>query len=492
MSTSRTRTISLQCCVCLLAMFVGTDAPAAFVPVIGGPEYDSSSATGFRDQTHQSESFPFAHSQVNGNGDAVGVAHKYVAGANKGISAIVLHGSGSPITELDSSAIFGSYPTINLAYAINESGASVGSVYGGATRERPVRWDASGAVTELGVLETRSGDGVSTWGQAFAINNGGTVVGYTDRWGAGFFDRAVRWDAGSTIPIELGELPHGPLPDDIYPKSRAYAINESNTAVGWAESYNANGRSRGMRPVRWDGSGTAATELGIAGLTFDYRADGEAFDINESGTAVGWTNFCAAGRCFPYRFAVRWDAGSTAATQLEAPGYTSFAFSINDAGTAVGSANFGGYALRWDAGGTAATVLGGVGTITGGEAYDINNSGVAVGYVANRVEWYLVDSRAVAWRSDAVAIDLNTLIDPSSGWTLTRADSISDTGWITGVGSFDPDGPGGLAAYDRLFLLQLPQVPEPATWSLLTLAVLTTVSARPHRTNNGDTFDAAQ
>ena len=62
---------------------------------------------------------------------------------------------------------------------------------------------------------------------------------------------------------------------------------------------------------------------------------------------------------------------------------------------------------------------------------------------------------------DAVAIDLNTLIDPASGWTLTEANGISDTNWVTGIGSFDPDGGGPLAAYDRAFLLDVsPRFPS--------------------------------
>ena len=62
-------------------------------------------------------------------------------------------------------------------------------------------------------------------------------------------------------------------------------------------------------------------------------------------------------------------------------------------------------------------------------------------------------------------MDLNTLIDPASGWTLNRATRINDTGWIGGSGTFDPDGPGGEASYERLSLMHVPAtaVSEPAT-----------------------------
>jgi hypothetical protein len=77
-----------------------------------------------------------------------------------------------------------------------------------------------------------------------------------------------------------------------------------------------------------------------------------------------------------------------------------------------------------------------------------------------------------------VAVDLNTLIDPASGWTLNIASAISDTNWITGQGTFDPDGPGAQPAYKRLFLLQ---VPEPASLPLLSLGGLALLRWRRSR-----------
>jgi hypothetical protein len=69
---------------------------------------------------------------------------------------------------------------------------------------------------------------------------------------------------------------------------------------------------------------------------------------------------------------------------------------------------------------------------------------------------------------------LNTLIDPGSGWVnLSDAIGISDTNWVTGYGSFDPDGAGPLSAYTRMFLLDASAlVPEPGSLSLLAVAGL--------------------
>jgi hypothetical protein len=79
----------------------------------------------------------------------------------------------------------------------------------------------------------------------------------------------------------------------------------------------------------------------------------------------------------------------------------------------------------------------------------------------------------VIWKPDLSILNLNTLIDPASGWTLTTASKISDTGWIAGTGSYDPDGPtidpdgagplpetGTIAAYSRFFSLYVPE----ASW----------------------------
>ena len=123
--------------------------------------------------------------------------------------------------------------------------------------------------------------------------------------------------------------------------------------------------------------------------------------------------------------------------------------------------------MRWDALSATAIELGDLGGSYETFALDVNDSGTAVGGAHPTISGIF---RALAWRSDGNVIDLNTMIDPASGWTLNEAYGISNTGWVTGVGVFDVDGPGGEAAYQRLFVMQM--IPEPATSLLVVPALL--------------------
>jgi hypothetical protein len=103
--------------------------------------------------------------------------------------------------------------------------------------------------------------------------------------------------------------------------------------------------------------------------------------------------------------------------------------------------------------------LGNLGTDNNGQTHAapkaINNAGIAVGCAYDSGSAFL-GNRAVYWGLDGEAVDLNTLIDPTSGWFLWTATDISDTGWIAGAGFFDPDGVGGQPEIRRLFLMHVP------------------------------------
>jgi hypothetical protein len=469
-----------RCALALVLSTCASCASGAYLTVIAGPAFDATTFSGY--QSNELEVVP---GSTAGNGAAVAWASKYIGGTIQGIRAIRWNAFGGT-TELGHLGTNSIGVTETRAYAINSAGAAVGLAqkWSGSTSfgHRAVRWGAAGiAGTELGHLGTNSSGRTACY--AVAINNTGTAAGDAQKYsgGSSMGYRAVRWDASGTAATELGIIG---TDSSGSTNSHAYAINSAGTVAGNAMKYSG-GSSLGSRAVRWDASGTAATELGhlgtrITGVTFAY-----AHDINDAGTTVGYAAKYNSGTFLGNR-AVRWDASGTAATELGNLGTDindlslAIANSINSEGAAagyaekfVGNVSVGIRAVRWDAGQTAATELRSLGTdggITRTEAHAINDAGIIVGYSNKYVNNFLVGTRAVLWNFDAVAIDLNTLIDPASGWTLTEARGISDTNWVTGIGVFDPDGTGSPAAYRRAFLLDVSSaIPEPAAVSLLAL-----------------------
>jgi hypothetical protein len=213
-------------------------------------------------------------------------------------------------------------------------------------------------------------------------------------------------------------LPHvGPQNGDLW--SYATAINDAGTTVGYIDRYQSNILVGGVA-VRWDPSG-AGTQLQSVAPNSGLFTLNHARALNDNGTSVG--------KVEDYEY--YYDETGTIPVLL------------------------GSRAVRWDASSTSATLLGNLGNVPSGsansDAYALNSAGYAVGYVTTGVQ-----DHAVYWSMEALAVDLNTFIDPASGWLLTAAFDISDTGWIAGIGQFDPDGAGGQAAYLRHFLLHVP------------------------------------
>ena len=76
-----------------------------------------------------------------------------------------------------------------------------------------------------------------------------------------------------------------------------------------------------------------------------------------------------------------------------------------------------------------------IGTLGGNfsEGYGISNVGDVVGYATTVND---AAQKAFLWQAGIGLQDLNTLIDPASGWTLLEADAISEDGThITGIGT---------------------------------------------------------
>jgi hypothetical protein len=441
----------------LATSLVSSHLAAQPLVVAGSPGYDLMSHTGFKDAY-----FPFPNpsgSCVNSSGIAVVYEDKYVAGNSKGRFAVRWGASGAAATELgnlgsNSSGIGEAEPS-----AVNDAGTAVGYsrkyVSGSDKGTRAVRWGASGtAATELGNLGVDPSGITNAW--SFAVNSAGTAVGYSEKYVSGndLGRCAVRWDAGDTVATELDSLgtDSGGATD-----AEAFAVNDAGTAVGASYKY-ISGNLAGERAVRWDASGTAATELDNLGTISNNFRQSEALAVNSAGTAVGYSDTWVADSELGRR-AVRWDASGTAATELgnlgtDSSGSTdSAALAVNSAGVVMGWADKfvsgvgkGERAVRWNPSGTAAIELENLGTnssgVTSTLATDMNEAGIAVGFAEKYVAGSSVGNRAVVWLPDGSVIDLNDLGVVANSldgtWLLNKALAISDNGWVAGIGEFTP------------------------------------------------------
>jgi probable HAF family extracellular repeat protein len=102
--------------------------------------------------------------------------------------------------------------------------------------------------------------------------------------------------------------------------------------------------------------------------------------------------------------------------------------------------------------------LGTLGGTNSNALYGINDLGDVVGWsdIAGDAA-----THAFLYSGNAMA-DLNSLIDPSLGWTLTQARSINDVGQIAGIGT--------IGGQTHAFLLT--PVPEPSGVLIVGLGVV--------------------
>jgi probable HAF family extracellular repeat protein len=240
---------------------------------------------------------------------------------------------------------------------------------------------------------------------AFGINNSGQVVGYsiTKPRGAAPAAHAALYNNGTVI--DLGTLGGN--------SSRANGINDPGQIVG--ESLTADGATHAALFV-----GGKVIDLGTLGGRNSY-----ATSINKSGQVVGSSYL--SGNNIHYHAAL---FANGDVTDLGSLGGSSDAQSINDSGVAVGSADTGkGFHAVEFSGGRVIDL----GTLGGdfSTARCINNFGQIVGnsHTASNV------THAMLFENGMIT-DLNSLIDPNSGWILELATGINDAGQIIGTGKF--------------------------------------------------------
>ncbi len=306
------------------------------------------------------------------------------------------------------------------AIDINDNGQVVGTSSDSNYNSQAFLWDSTSGIRSL----DPNGIGSSS---ANKINNNGQVVGSKN-------SRAFLWDSVN------GLQNLATLPNDSF--STANAINDKGQVVGSLQN------SSGSQTFLWD------SVNGLQNLGTLNGYDGTSpRDINNNGEVVGFASYN------PNRSlrAVLWDSSKGIQDLGGLSRFnTNLANSINDTGTVVGSSSITdriSNAFLWDS----TKGIQNLGTLDGdigSSARDINNLGQVVGITS-------FNRRPVLWENGIIT-DLNTLIDPSSGWRLQSAVAINNKGQIVGEGILNNQGSA------RAFLLtpltQIPKsIPEPSS-----------------------------
>jgi probable HAF family extracellular repeat protein len=236
--------------------------------------------------------------------------------------------------------------------------------------------------------------------QAYGINNGGTIVGSMFVTTPDDTYMHAYTLSGGTL-TDLGTLPYGD-------GSRAFAINSHGDVVGAAANVFNGAPNRPEDPfIYHDG---VMTGLGNLGGPWSG-----ASSINDRGDVVGFLGLNSLpgdpGELYPTT-AFLYANGEMNVIGGVAPPWSSLASDINNAGQVVGSFRF--------------------------------SPGLDHGFLYENGEM----------------VDLNTLIDPASGWTITDAAAINDLQQIAAQACR-----GGACQAVRLDLV--PAVPEPPTFALM-------------------------
>lgn len=326
---------------------------------------------------------------------------------------------------------------VSVAYGINESGQVVGFSGGGFDFGRKaVVWNG-GVITPLAHLSGK------TYSTAFGINDAGTIAGFSSLGSNGGTDSAaVRWSAPDA-------------PQDILPGTGAFAsgINASGQITGTYHS------ATSFHPYIWQ-EGAGSTTL--ATTDSSYTA-GVANAINAAGQVAGHQK----GAFTAFR-GVRW-TGAPHEIVLADGFDNAQALGINVHGHVVGgiwNAAGDNRAFVWSGAGSAQALP--LGDLSDASALAINDAGQIVGEIFDNDR--SVARHAALWEA-GVAYDLNDLIHPASGWELTAAWGINESGQIVGHGVYN----GQIEA----FLLNA--VPEPAGFVGLMGAALPLFSRRRAR-----------
>lgn len=330
--------------------------------------------------------------------------------------------------------------------------------------------------------------------QAMNINNAGQIVGTMN-------NAAAIWSDSGTFDI-----------NPIAPGSFGLSINNrGHIGLAWesdAYIYSAAAFRNIGRLGIWQSSEIRALNdvgqaAGNAGYLIGERARGFVYSdgivriiptlggdwsfveaMNNRGQVVGTSAIDAIDFFDPTRHAILFENG-VLRDLGSLGGLISEAHDINEAGQVVGRSettpDFKSgepHPFLWQDG--MMVDLGFLGTGIRAAALGINNAGLVVGSSEWNID--LPDDRHGFRYADGAMVDLNTLIDPASGWTIMSAADINDAEQILAFACRE-----GVCGNVRLDLIALP-VPEPHAWMMVVAGLALMGSRRRRRPGWSEKF----
>jgi probable HAF family extracellular repeat protein len=320
----------------------------------------------------------------------------------------------------------------SVANSVNDAGQVVGSSANAQNRQCAYVY-RNGHMVALPSLSQPSDT-------ARSINSLGQVTG-TSVNALGYY-RAVRWDPQASGEYQVVDL--GTLEGTEESNSGGFDINDDGVVCGLSDTENDIIRAATF-------AGSVRTNLGALSA-----GSSVASAINNNGLVVG-SAYDIHGRARPY-----YKAPGGAMTALS---FFGGAKVVSDSGVILGFQEISGksQAFSWING--SMTSLG-AGLSSNSFASSINTHGEIVGYFVPQTNV----NHAYYWGAGN-AFDLNDAIDPGSGWVLSTADGINNSGVIVGSGFIH----GAQHGY------MLVGVPEPAMVALVTVATLCLLTRRTKR-----------